>query len=93
MGYSCIAMTDPDHVGIIYETCHTNGKNGARGIGFIRIPIETIVTGKEVSEAAADSADDEDDEAEVNKSGDAKKDSAGKKKKKKNKKKKKKNAV
>ena len=48
MGYSCIAMTDPDHVGIIYETCHTNGKNGARGIGFIRLPLETVVTGKVV---------------------------------------------
>jgi len=48
MGYSCIAMTDDSHVGIIYETSHNNGKNGARGIGFIRIPLETVVTGKEV---------------------------------------------
>ena len=48
MGYSCIAMTDDKHVGIIYETCHNNGKNGNRGIGFIRIPLETVVTGKEV---------------------------------------------
>ncbi|MBR2125528.1 MAG: exo-alpha-sialidase [Akkermansia sp.] len=48
MGYSCIAMTDADHVGIIYETSHNNGKNGNRGIGFIRIPLETVVTGKEV---------------------------------------------
>lgn len=48
MGYSCIAMTDDEHVGIFYETCHTNGKNGCRGIGFIRIPLETVVTGKEV---------------------------------------------
>lgn len=48
MGYSCIAMTDDNHVGIIYETCHNNGKNGNRGIGFIRIPLETVVTGKEV---------------------------------------------
>lgn len=48
MGYSCIAMTDDDHVGIFYETCHNNGKNGCRGIGFIRIPLETVVTGKEV---------------------------------------------
>ena len=79
MGYSCIAMTDPDHVGIIYETCHTNGKNGARGIGFVRIPIETIVTGKEVSA---------DDEAEGETAGEkkgkkSKKSSKGKKKKKK----------
>ncbi|MBQ8478794.1 MAG: exo-alpha-sialidase [Akkermansia sp.] len=48
MGYSCIAMTDDKHVGIFYETCHNNGKNGARGIGFIRIPLETVVTGKDV---------------------------------------------
>ena len=48
MGYSCIAMTDDKHVGIFYETCHNNGKNGCRGIGFIRIPLETVVTGKEV---------------------------------------------
>ena len=48
MGYSCIAMTDSEHVGIFYETCHNNGKNGNRGIGFIRIPLETVVTGKEV---------------------------------------------
>jgi sialidase-1 len=78
LDYSCIAMTDPDHVGIIYETCHTNGKNGARGIGFIRIPIETIVTGKEVSEPAADAADDN----KVKKSGKTKKGSKKKKKKK-----------
>ncbi len=84
MGYSCIAMTDPDHVGIIYETCHTNGKSGARGLGFIRIPIETIVTGKEVSVAAADSASEEGDDAEVKKS---RKTSKGKKKGKKKKKK------
>ncbi len=48
MGYSCIAMTDDEHVGIIYETCHTNGKTGHRGIGFLRIPLETVVTGKDV---------------------------------------------
>ena len=48
MGYSCIAMTDPEHVGIIYETCHRNDKTDYRGIGFIRLPLETVVTGKEV---------------------------------------------
>ena len=80
MGYSCIAMTDPDHVGIIYETCHTNGKNGARGIGFVRIPLETIVTGKEVS------SDDEEETGEAageKKGKKSKKGSKGKKKKKK----------
>lgn len=53
MGYSCIAMTDPEHVGIIYETCHKNGETDYRGIGFIRIPLETIVTGEEVEVKAA----------------------------------------
>ena len=71
MGYSCMAMTDPDNVGIIYETCHTNGKTGARGIGFIRIPIEAIMTGRNVDAkvsrkgaAADDTADDEEAAAE-----------------------------
>lgn len=54
MGYSCIAMTDDKHVGIIYETCHNNGKSGNRGIGFIRIPLETVVTGKEVPATPAE---------------------------------------
>ena len=53
-GYSCIAMTDPDHVGIIYETSHTNGNTNYRGIGFIRVPLETVVTGKEVKVKAAE---------------------------------------
>lgn len=55
MGYSCIAMTDPDHVGIIYETCHKNGETDYRGIGFIRLPLQTVVTGEE-AEAKAPSA-------------------------------------
>lgn len=53
MGYSCIAMTDAEHVGIIYETCHNNGKTGHRGIGFIRIPLETVVTGVDVPAKSA----------------------------------------
>lgn len=61
MGYSCIAMTDPDHVGIIYETCHRDGEGYYRGIGFIRLPLETIVTGKKVPVLAA--AGDDDDTA------------------------------
>ena len=90
MGYSCIAMTDPDHVGIIYETCHTNGKTGARGIGFIRIPIEMIVTGKDEESSAStdEDADDEDDDGEVKKSKKSKKGAKDKNKKKKKKKKK-----
>ena len=46
MGYSCMAMTDPENVGIIYETCHNNGKNGNRGIGFIIIPLDEVVNAK-----------------------------------------------
>ena len=46
MGYSCQAMVDADHVGIIYETCHNNGKNGNRGIGFIIIPLDEVVNAK-----------------------------------------------
>ncbi len=87
MGYSCMAMTDPEHVGIIYETCHTNGKNGARGIGFIRIPIESIMTGKDVAASSASSdADDEasdDGDSEVKKGKKSKKGKKGKGKKKK----------
>ncbi len=74
-GYSCIAMTDPDHVGIIYETCHKNGETDYRGIGFIRLPLETIVTGKEVAVKPAQGA------------GEGKKGKKGKKSKKKGKKK------
>ena len=46
MGYSCQAMVDADHVGIIYETCHNSGKNGNRGIGFIIIPLDEVVNAK-----------------------------------------------
>ncbi len=65
MGYSCMAMTDPENVGIIYETCHTNGKNGWRGIGFLRIPIDSIMTGKNLPASkggGSDDAGDVDDE-------------------------------
>ena len=43
MGYSCQAMVDDNHVGVIYETCHNNGHNGNRGIGFIILPLDDIV--------------------------------------------------
>ncbi len=79
MGYSCVALTDPDHAGIIYETCHTNGKNGFRGIGFIRVPLETIITGKEV-EVKAPRVSGEDGDAKKGKK--SKKGGKGKKKKK-----------
>lgn len=48
LGYSCIALTDEEHVGIIYEAAHTDGVSGMRGIGFIRIPLETVMTGEDV---------------------------------------------
>ena len=97
MGYSCMAMTDPDHVGIIYETCHTNGKTGNRGIGFIRIPIESIMTGKDVDarepgkkgsrkgaddDESDDSGDDDAGDKPKKKSKKGKKGKKGKKKKK-----------
>lgn len=47
-GYSSIAMTDPDHVGIFYEAPHVSETSDYHGIGFIRIPLETVLTGKEV---------------------------------------------
>ena len=43
MGYSCQAMVDENNLGIIYETCHNNGKNGNRGIGFIILPLDEIM--------------------------------------------------
>ena len=46
MGYSCQAMVDDEHLGIIYETCHTNGKNGNRGIGFIILPMAEVMSAK-----------------------------------------------
>ena len=83
MGYSCIAMTDPDHVGIIYETCHTNGDTNYRGIGFIRLPLETVMTGEDVEVKAAATGNKKSDK----KKGD-KKSAKGKKDKKKKSKKK-----
>lgn len=80
MGYSCLAMTDPDHVGVIYETCHTNGETNYRGIGFIRLPLESVVTGEDVAVKAAKPVAD-DDEKKTKKSKKSKK--VGKRKKKK----------
>ncbi len=47
-GYSCIAMSDPAHVGVFYEAPHVSESSDMHGIGFLRIPLETVVTGKEV---------------------------------------------
>ncbi|MBP3498954.1 MAG: exo-alpha-sialidase [Akkermansia sp.] len=84
-GYSCLAMTDPDHVGVIYETCHTNGENGFRGIGFIRLPLKTIVTGEAAKVKAAklkisDEDDKEAGDAAPKKSKKGRKSKTGKKK-------------
>lgn len=46
MGYSCIAMVDDAHVGVLYETSHTNGKRGERGIGFIILPLSEVLASK-----------------------------------------------
>ena len=46
MGYSCQAMVDEDHVGVIYETSHTNSKTGNRGIGFIILPLDEVVNAR-----------------------------------------------
>ena len=46
MGYSCQALVDDDHLGIIYETCHNNGKSGNRGIGFIILPLDEVVNAR-----------------------------------------------
>ena len=82
MGYSCLAMTDPDHVGVIYETCHTNGDTNYRGIGFLRLPLKTIVTG-EAAEVKAAKVNKADKKAEKKTGKGTKKDkSAGKGKKK-----------
>ena len=39
-------MVDEDHLGVIYETSHNNGKNGNRGIGFIILPLEEIMNAR-----------------------------------------------
>lgn len=78
MGYSCLAMTDPDHVGIIYETCHTNGQTGCRGIGFLRVPLEAVMTGENLPAEAAGASG-----KQVDKKKRSKKSKSGRKKRKK----------
>ncbi len=41
-------MSDPAHVGVFYEAPHVSESSDMHGIGFLRIPLETVVTGKEV---------------------------------------------
>ena len=42
-GYSCVAMIDDDHVGVFYEAPHVNEHSVMHGIGFLRIPLKTIM--------------------------------------------------
>lgn len=46
-GYSCIAMVDDEHVGIIYESTHVSETNDMHGIGFIIVPLKTVLGEKE----------------------------------------------
>lgn len=51
-GYSCLAMCDDNTVGVLYEAPHVSETSDMHGIGFIRIPLETILTGKDVPDKA-----------------------------------------
>lgn len=42
-GYSCLTMVDGETVGVFYETGHVAPGNGNHGIGFLRIPLKTIL--------------------------------------------------
>lgn len=44
LGYSCLAQVDEKHIGVFYEAAHTLG--GTRGIGFLLIPLDTIMSEK-----------------------------------------------
>lgn len=44
LGYSCLTQIDDENIGVFYEVAHK--LTGARGIGFLRFPIKTIVTEK-----------------------------------------------
>ena len=55
-GYSCLSMCSPGIVGVLYEAPHVSETSDMHGIGFLAIPLETIVTGKEVPLPAQDSA-------------------------------------
>lgn len=45
-GYSCLAMVDDENVGLFYEPSHVSETNDYHGIGFLTIPLETIMSGK-----------------------------------------------
>lgn len=44
-GYSCIAMADAEHVGIIYESAHVSEESDMHGIAFILVSLQTVVEG------------------------------------------------
>lgn len=43
-GYSCLTMIDDETVGIIYEAAFPNEKNHALAIGFLRLPLEKVIS-------------------------------------------------
>lgn len=44
LGYSCLAQVDEKHIGVFYEAAHT--LKGSRGIGFLLIPLDTVISEK-----------------------------------------------
>lgn len=51
MGYSCLTQIDDQNIGVIYEVAHK--LDGARGIGFLRFPLDSIIT-ETTEDAGAD---------------------------------------
>ncbi len=51
-GYSCIAMADDETVGIFYEAPHVSESSDLHGIGFLRIPLSTVLAGSDEDEKA-----------------------------------------
>lgn len=49
-------MSAPGVVGVLYEAPHVSETSDLHGIGFLAVPLETVVTGKEVPLPAKDSA-------------------------------------
>lgn len=43
-GYSCLTQIDDQNIGVFYETSHR--LSGYRGIGFLRLPIEAVLSEK-----------------------------------------------
>lgn len=42
-GYSSLAMVDDDTVGVFYESAHVTETSNLHGIGFLSIPLDTIM--------------------------------------------------